>query len=559
MHDPAAPVAEASTSQRTEETPVRSASALVLRGGAWNVLGLLTPLLTTIVLTPFIIDGLGLARYGLFVLAVTISLFLASFDGGISASAQRYFAVYAGTDDRGAATRLLVTLVALVAALGCVLFVALFFLGPPLLRALDVPGELLPEGEFLLRTLSAIVGLGLLQQLFAAVLNARHRFALTSLTRSASYGVYALGAFIAVQQDFGLRGLALSLVGQTVVAVAVLLPCACRYLSLQHVRLLPWTELQRFLRYAATVQVTGLLGLVNLQADVLIVGAFLPVREVGVYSVGGTFAAQLRSIPLNVLAPAQAVLGQAYGDRGEVDARPDFERLQRLWVQGTAGWCAVGLGAAYFGVTAWLGSEFTTSAVVATVLLAGYAINLWTGMATTWLRVVGRPELEARYGLAGVVANVVLTLVLVVPFGLLGVVAATAAGQLIGTAYLLRLVRSRYSRDLRSFVRDVPVVPAVLATAATVALELLARPAAPGGPLGLVYSGVVAAPALVLYLVALVGPRRAWALLSRATRAAGKRTAPAGRARPLVVRRARRPRRRGRTGSPPAGPPRRPR
>lgn len=501
-----------------DEPQTRSSGALVVRGGAWNVLGLLTPFATTIILTPFLIDGLGISRYGLFVLAVTISLFLASFDGGISASAQRFFAIYAGTDDRAAATRLLVTLAAFVAALGALLFVALFFMAPPLLTLFNIPAKLLPEGVFLLRTIAALVGFGLLQQLLAAVLNARHRFALTSLTRSASYGIYALGAFVAVQQDLGLRGLALALVGQTVVAVALLLPCACRYLSLQHARLLPWQDLHRFLRYAATVQVTGLLGLVNLQADVLIVGAFLPVRDVGVYSVGGTFAAQLRTIPLNVLAPAQAVLGQAYGERGEVHARPEFERLQRLWVQGTAGWCTVGLGSAYFAVTAWLGDGFATSAVVATVLLGGYAVNLWTGMTTTWLRVVGRPELEARYGFVAVATNVVLTLVLVVPFGLLGVVAATAAGQLIGTAYLLRLVRSRYSPDLRSFVRDVPVLPVILATAATVALELLARPAAPEGPLGLLYAAVVAAPALVVYVVALLGPRRVRSLVTQAVR-----------------------------------------
>ena len=61
------------------------------------------------------------------------------------------------------------------------------------------------------------------------------------------------------------------------------------------------------------MQLTGLAGLVNLQADTFIVGAFAPLSAVGFYSVGASFAAQIRAVPTNALGPAQAVLGRQRG------------------------------------------------------------------------------------------------------------------------------------------------------------------------------------------------------------------------------------------------------
>src|SRR4051812_569503 len=91
--------------------PIRSPlMRRVFRGGLWNIFGQFAPLVSNLILTPFIIHGLGVERYGLYMHISAVATFLGSFDGGISTSAQRYFAIYAGTDDRLSSTRLLSTL-----------------------------------------------------------------------------------------------------------------------------------------------------------------------------------------------------------------------------------------------------------------------------------------------------------------------------------------------------------------------------------------------------------------------------------------------------------------
>jgi len=79
---------------------------------------------------------------------MSVILFLVSFDGGISPTAGRYFAVYAGADDRRNATRLLVTLVLLILLLSSVVSVSMFFLAPLIVPLFHMPDHLRASAVF---------------------------------------------------------------------------------------------------------------------------------------------------------------------------------------------------------------------------------------------------------------------------------------------------------------------------------------------------------------------------------------------------------------------------
>ena len=123
----------------------------------------LVPLAINLVLTPFVIHGFGIDRYGLFLLVVTINTLLGSFDGGIISSAQRYFAVFAGRSDRRETTRLLVTLTVVIAALGAFLLAVMWFLAPVLAVLLHMPHGLRAEAVFMLRCSAVILAVVLLR------------------------------------------------------------------------------------------------------------------------------------------------------------------------------------------------------------------------------------------------------------------------------------------------------------------------------------------------------------------------------------------------------------
>ena len=464
-----------------------------------------------LVLTPYLIHGLGIDQYGLYALAATITIFLSSFDGGIGATAPRFFALYAGTDDRRTTTRMLCTLGVVIVVAGGVVSAADWVLSPWLASILHMSNAYRPEAVFLLRTFGVLITVSLLHSLFVAVLQARQRFALTSRAVMFSYLAWAAGLALTVRAHEGLRGVALSLVAEQVLATVLIVPSALRYLDLPSVGFQPFADVRHFFAYAARVQTNGIAALVNMELDALVIGAILPIRNVGLYNAGANVSTQLRYAATSVMPPLGNHLATLFGRSGEAATQAEMVRLQRLWVIGISGWCAAGLGASYFAVTAWLGPQFRISALVCLILLGGHSINLLTGMMTSYAGAIGKPGIETRYGVVGMVLNVALTVPLAF-VGVLGVVTATAVGSIISSIYLLRVVHTRLSPEIPSFFADVPLLRSVLCAAVTCGLELLVRGVA-RGPVGLLVCALPALAGLTCYAVAVLGPRRSIRLL----------------------------------------------
>lgn len=482
---------------------------MILRGGTWQIIGQLTPLIVNIALTPVIISGLGMSRYGLFMLVTTMSLVLTQLDGGIHGAAQRYFAIYSGAGERSRSTSLLVSVLLVVVAAASIVFAAGWFLAPPVIGLFNVPPELESEGVYLLRAVVAIIAVAQVRNLFAALINAQGKFALTNANNLAGHALYVVGLLLTLSQGWGLRGVAWTLVSQQVLATVLVVPAGLRLLERRGLRLMRRGELGDFLGFGLRVQWSGAANLVNLQADALIVGAVLPVSSVGVLTAGSNFANQVRMVPINVMAPVRAVLGRGVGEGDPIRARRLFEQVQQHWVTATAGWGVLGACAAGFGVPAWLGPEFSLSGVVAAVILVGLLPNLMAQVLTVWTQALGQPSLPARAATVGALVNIALTLALIFPFGIIGTVVATAVSQIISAEMLRRLAHRRLDGGVRPFWRDVPLAAAITTAAVVVAFELVARPWVPQGALGLLTCGALAIPGAVTYVSMTVGLRRA--------------------------------------------------
>ncbi len=359
-----------------------------------------------LVLTPFIIHGLGVERYGIFVLVVTLTGMLTSFDGGITGAAARYFAVYAGTDDRRSTTRLLVTFCVLLTGLGIVSSIAAWFLSPVVVGFLHMSALWRPQAIFLFRTLGILVTTLFIHTLFQQVLNARQRWAWSTFASLATYLLYVLGFVVVIQTGTGLRGVAFIFVGQQVLASALIIPVALRYLDRRGLGLLPWSKLRSIMSFSGKLQVNGVAGLVISEVDSLVIGGALSVRALGIYSPGANFANQLSSVATNALGPAAVHMANVYGRIGEEGTFREFKRLHRMWVVAVTGWTMVAMAAAYFGVVAWLGARFHLAGWIAIVLIAGSAMPLVTALIGSYITAIGKAGALARYGVVSMVVNI---------------------------------------------------------------------------------------------------------------------------------------------------------
>jgi O-antigen/teichoic acid export membrane protein len=476
----------------------RSTTRVLVTGGLWNNLSSFVPIVINLIMTPYVIHGLGIARWGLYVLVSTISVFLGPLNAGIGGSVGRFFAVYAGRDDRLKTTETLTTTFCALLILGAITTILGWFLSPMVIHLFGVRGTLVGEGVFLLRTLAFLVTLSFLHNLFASVINARQRYALTNVTATGSYIIWTAGLISCVHFHLGLRGIAVVFIGQQALATIVIVPSSIQYLARGGVRFLPRSEMMEIWRFARSVQFMSVVQLINEEVDTILVGAIFSLRTLTFFNSGSNFALQLRNLPLNLLTPAGVHLARLYGAEGEEATLRRFGQLQRLWVIGATGWSVAGTCASYYGVVAWLGPQFKLAGWFAVILMIGYFINLSAGMLGNLLSAVGRPDIQMRYASVTIIVNICLTVPLAFT-GALGVAAATSIGALAGGIYFMRMVHAKYRHDVPNFISDVPVLAAVLSGATIILLEIVIRGHIPTGALGLFCCGGPAVVGLAVY------------------------------------------------------------
>jgi hypothetical protein len=175
-----------------------------------------------------------------------------------------------------------------------------------------------------------------------------------------------------------------------------------------------------------------------------VIAAVLPVRYVGLYSIGLQAASAVRSVPLYVFAPVLTLLTRTFRREGADAAAREFERLERRWLPSVLGFGVIAVAAIGFSVPVWLGDRYVLSGVTAAILLTGYAAHVsLTGMRTCYVRAVGSPGLETRYSLVWTIGNAVFTIPAALVAGLVGVVTVTAVTGVVASIYFVDLCRRR--------------------------------------------------------------------------------------------------------------------
>lgn len=499
----------------------------LLRNTGWQTASQVVPLVVNIVLTPYVMAGLGLRAYGIFLVVNTLTAFLTALDGGIGRATERYFILDAGRGDKESMTRLLTSLLGVVSLGSLVLFVVGFTTAPWLVRFFHAPPALFDGALFLLRTMVVIVALIVVRQLFTSVLFAHHQFWVSTVAYLGGHVIYTIGLVVTVETGASLPGIAYTFMAQQAFATLAIVPAALRHLVRSGVGFVSRSRFVEFCSYAWKAQTSGLVALVGLQAHTLIVGRARP-DEVASFGPGVTFASQLRWMPMNAVIPMQTLLGHAIGEKGVDGAEPDFARVQRVWVKLVTGWVAVGAPAAYFGVNAWLPIDGDLAGRTAGLLLLAHLFALLPVVLSLWCQLLGHPGVDMWSSFWGLVLNLAVTFALIVPLGAMGTVAGALVGQALSLVLLLRLSRAALGRPTASPLASVPWALALVCAAgsalgAGLAGHLIAQAILPGGALGLLACGVGAAPALLLFVWRAVGLAQFLQLVT-----AGRRGSPTG-------------------------------
>ncbi len=467
------------------------------RHTVYNGIAQFLPQLVGLVTIPFLLGALGVAAYGVWALVNTLVVVFVSLDGGVSTSAQRFYALYAAQRANDLAVRLTTSALAFFIGLTGLLVLLGGGLAQLVIAVTDLPVEVVGGAEFLLRRLGLVVGMLLTSNLLLGYLRAHNRFALIAVATALSQTALCLTLWL--QRDaVTLETMFYVLVAQLGTYAAVMAGGMGRHLVSIRGRLATRVQLREFWGYASRSIVVNVSGLALLQAGPLFVAALAPIEQVGYLGVATQLASAVRSFPMFALPPVLTVITQIFGSAGSEAAVRRASAFNRLWVPAIVGYATIAAVGMWFVARGFAGA-LPTAQGAAVILTIGNCFNLVTGVSTACGNAVGRPGLAARFSAVSAVGTLIGTAPAAFLGGAVGAAVAVCAVQGGSLWYFMGLLR----RELPSFDRggsDLHLPAALSAAAITGAVGWASLSWSARSPLALVVALAAVAVGFLAYV-----------------------------------------------------------
>lgn len=426
-----------------------SAFRQVVHNAAWNLLGNVLPLLAAALAMPYLLQQLGLERFGLLTLAWVLIGYFGLFDLGLGRALTKLVAERTGRETAAELPSLCSTGLVGASAMGVAggLLVALLAWGwgshlggpTPALRDEAVQSLL-------------IIALGIpptvTSTALRGILEGQQRFKLLMALRTPAgvlfYAAPCISAFFTPRLDAALAAMVLT---RWLMLLAFWWPCA-RSMKLA------WVHAHRrwlapLLQMGGWLTVSSVVGPVIVYVDRFVIGGLLSAAALAHYAAPFEMVSRLLVLPValaGALFPALAAVQGASLQAGQAMRR----QAVQLTLAGVLP--AVLLGAVFAGplLQAWMGAEFAAAGARAMqILLLGFAFNAVAQIPFAALHGHGLAKQTALLHLVELPLYLVALWALVSAYGIEGAAAAWAARgalDLLALVLLLRRAEARLAR-----------------------------------------------------------------------------------------------------------------
>lgn len=427
-------------------------------------------------LAPFIIHHLGDDAYGLWILIYSITGSYGLFDLGIRSSVVRYVSKFHALGDGEELSRLLSTTLFAYSIIGLIATVVTVSGAIYLDRIFHIPPGFLHTARLLFLMVGMSLALGFPLGIGGGVLDALQKFYLANLTRLASTVLRAVLIVIALSRGKGLLTLGLITVALPLIASSVRVFMAVRALPVPiNVRYINRNTFRQMAGYSSATLIIMVAARLRFRTDAMVIGAFLSAAAITMFSIGSklvTFATDIVVSLAEVFTPMAS----------QFEARKDKQALQRMFVLGSRACGAVMfpctvilvvLGKSVIRV--WVGERYVADGYPVLLILI-LATTLWTSQATSGrvLMGTGRHRTMALVVLIEGIANLVLSIVLVRPYGLVGDALGTAIPLAITSIFFLpQYLCSTLDLSVLRFLRQAYLAPLLCSFPLVLTLEIL--------------------------------------------------------------------------------------
>jgi len=443
---------------------------------SWFALGI--NVLVGIFLSPFILHRLGDAAFGMWVLIFSLTGYYGIFDFGIRSSIIRYVSKFTATRDVEEVNGLINTAMftyscvgafsLLITLVGCVYIDRLF----------KIPADFHSTARWLLLIVGSSVAVSFPLGVFGGMLEGLQKFYILNWTNILFSSVIRAALIVFyLGRGYGLLTLALITVGLPIVGSGVRGAVALRSLPIKFSpKYVTRATFRKMANYSAVTFITIIAWRLRFKTDAVVIGTFLSSAAITYFYAGSRlvdYAGEVVSSLAQIFVPMSS----------QSDAAGNMDRLRKIFVVGNRA-CAlvmfpmtaafVILGRSI--IEAWVGKRYVDLGYpVLVTLILPYTLMTMQGASGRILVGMSKHGKLAAVAMAEGISNLLLSILLVRPYGVLGDAVGTAI-PMLGT-YLLFLPRhlcSRLGIRVGTFLREAYLLP-VLLTAPTVLVALLMK------------------------------------------------------------------------------------
>lgn len=380
-------------------------------------------------MSPFLVNQLGDSVYGVWTLLGSLTGYLGLLDFGITPSTVKKVAEYRAKDDSEGINRVVTGGVVIFVVVGVLSFAAsvvlsFFFndLFPnPLARDIAA-GLVLLTGFNLAVTFPASV--------FIGVLRGFQRYDIDATVSTVALILRSILIVLLLRAGYGIIALAWATLGFDLARLVYLLYRAYQVNPALRVarRFFDRDEIKRLFSYSSHFFLIAVGNRINFFTDSIVIGIYLSVAAVTPYSIALRLVTYLRELVIEmtgVLMPAITHLHATEATEGvrELHLRATkYAALLSLPV-GLVFWI---LGDRFIAL--WMGERFITgdkAHILLYILTLGIVVHLIGTPTGSVLTGLGRHDVVARFSILQAVTNLIVTLILVKPLGLIGVALGT--------------------------------------------------------------------------------------------------------------------------------------
>lgn len=450
-----------------------NAAAKLVRNTLANGVGSTIGILIGLVLTPFMIGQLGLAAYGVWTLALTLTFsggYASLADLGVEGATVRYVAEAMAEKDIEAVSRTVSTTLLLFCAIASLLAPAAVALAHPFVSLFGVPHDLSSAAALCFALVGGQLAFELPARAFVAVLEGTQQY-IVYQTVELIRGLLQAGLYVIVLlEGWGIGALGGASMASSICALLaywVLAHRAVRGLRVSPLRARR-AELCRLVSFGGGVFTLRLISTVYRQMDKVIVGAALGPSSVALYEIANKVnlaAATMSSVSVSAVVPAAAFV------------RRNAALLRDMFLRGSCYATAASLPVAVAGfifakplLVSWIGPEAAPAVEAARLFLLYEAMQAVQNVASTMIFGIGRIRVPLVVNMLATLANLGLSIALVHPLGFEGVIVGTLIANGLAWPIMLRFYLHVFDTPLRTWFRRI-VLPNLFGLVPQVALS----------------------------------------------------------------------------------------